>query len=85
MSAEATPQHTGLYRHYKHRHDTATAGVYRVLYMARDADNPPVALVVYQSVATGQVWVRAAFAFFQNVAVEGYNGPRFIPLGELRK
>ena len=77
----------------KYRH-TKTGGVYELLHLALDEANPGRDVAVYQSVETGQVWIRDASAFFGLVerATEPGAGPglkltvrRFEPVIELSK
>jgi hypothetical protein len=63
------------YRHYK-------GGLYQVLHMALDSESLQT-LVVYKALKDeGQVWVRSAAMFLEQVLIEGQWVPRFSPVNE---
>ena len=63
----------GVYQHYK-------GGIYQVLGVGRHTEDETQELVIYQSVTTGDMWVRPIELFFEIVEVENYHGPRFVYL-----
>ena len=69
----------GIYRHYK-------GGLYRVLFTAHDSTNGPregSTVVVYVSLTTGRINVRAADQFVEPVGAVGYaSTPRFALVDE---
>jgi len=65
----------GTYKHFK-------GGLYEALFLAKNSENPKEDLVVYKSLENGQVWVRPAKMFFEEVKREEYEGPRFALVGE---
>jgi hypothetical protein len=72
----------GIYRHYK-------GGLYRVLFEAHDSTNGPHegrSLVVYVSLTTGRINVRASDQFVDSVGVVGYAAtPRFALVEEEKR
>lgn len=65
----------GIYRHYK-------GGLYRTLCVGRMSEAREEECVVYISLQKGSVWIRPLAMFLEDVAVDGYNGPRFAWVGE---
>lgn len=61
----------GRYRHYK-------GGEYEALMVARSSEQPGEELVIYRSVAGGEVWARPIGMFFERVSTPAYTGPRFV-------
>jgi hypothetical protein len=59
----------GTYRHYK-------GGLYRITYMARHSESLE-PMVVYQSEATWELWVRPHSMFVESVEFEGELVTRF--------
>jgi len=60
----------GIYEHYKNKR-------YKILSIARHSETLE-ELVVYQALyGEGEVWVRPAAMFLENVSVEGKLHPRF--------
>lgn len=65
----------GVYKHFK-------GNKYRVLGIARHSETLE-PMVVYQALYDeGGLWVRPASMWQEQVARDGYNGPRFIYIGE---
>jgi cyclomaltodextrinase len=61
----------GVYRHFK-------GGRYRVLFAATDSENHTKRVVVYVSLATGEIWARPVEMFYQYVQwPDGTSRPRF--------
>ena len=60
----------GKYRHFK-------GGMYEVLFIAKNSENPGEELVVYKSLEKGGIWVRPLKMFIEEVERDGYKGPRF--------
>lgn len=67
LPVPTTPANGSKWKHYK-------GGIYSILYMARDCEDPNRFLVVYRSVEHGSVWVRELSNFNQPIAD---NFPRF--------
>ena len=64
------------YRHFK-------GGRYKLLYIAKDSEDPSLELVVYQALYGDRgIWVRPKEMFFSDVERDGYKGPRFAPISE---
>ena len=64
------------YRHFK-------GGKYKLLYIAKDSEDPSRELVVYQALYGDRgIWVRPKDMFFSDVERDGYKGPRFAPISE---
>ena len=64
------------YRHFK-------GGKYKLLYIAKDSENPSRELVVYQALyGEHGIWVRPKEVFFSSVERDGYSGPRFVEISE---
>ena len=61
---------TGKYRHFK-------GGMYEVLFVAKNSENPEEEFVVYKSLEKGDVWVRPLKMFTEEIERDGYKGPRF--------
>lgn len=59
------------YRHYK-------GGLYELVCEARLEADPAVTMMVYRSLADGQIWTRPKQAFFEQVAHQGQSVPRFV-------
>jgi len=65
----------GRYRHFK-------GNEYRVLYTARHSETLE-EMVVYQALyGEHGIWVRPASMWNETVCRDGYEGPRFVYLGE---
>ena len=61
----------GIYQHFKDN-------LYRVLYVARHSETLE-PMVVYQALyGNGDVWVRPAAMWNEQVSRDDYSGPRFI-------
>ena len=61
----------GIYQHFK-------GNLYRVLYVARHSETLE-PMVVYQALyGNGDVWVRPAAMWNEQVSRDDYSGPRFI-------
>lgn len=69
-SALALSVKPGIYQHYK-------GGIYNVFGVARHTEDEGQELVVYQSVETGDRWVRPLQQFLETIDSENYHGPRF--------
>ena len=64
------------YRHFK-------GGKYKLLYIAKDSEDPSRELVVYQALyGEHGIWVRPKEVFFSSVERDGYSGPRFVEISE---
>lgn len=61
-----------LYRHFK-------GGIYKFITRATNSETLE-DVVVYQSLDTGEFWVRPAAMFFEYLETEQYTGFRFTPL-----
>ena len=66
----------GIYVHFK-------GGMYEVLYVAKNSENPDEELVVYKSLDKGGVWVRPLSMFIEHVERDRYSGPRFEYIGRV--
>lgn len=65
----------GRYRHFK-------GNDYEVLLVARDVETEE-PVVVYQALYGGRGhWVRTLADFTAHVTRDGYDGPRFVPIGD---
>ena len=65
----------GRYRHFK-------GGEYEVLHLALHSETHEL-MVVYRALYDeGQIWVRPAAMWNEEVCREDYQGPRFLYLGE---
>lgn len=64
------------YRHFK-------GGKYKLLYIAKDSEDPSRELVVYQALyGEHGVWVRPKDMFYSSVERGAYSGPRFVEISE---
>ena len=70
LSSLALSLKTGVYQHYK-------GGIYNVLGVGRYSEDETQELVIYQSVTTGDLWVRPLKIFCEIVKIQDYHGPRF--------
>ena len=71
----AAPGPFGMRRHFKGNH-------YEVLLVARDVETEE-PVVVYQALYGEQGhWVRTLADFTAHVTRDGYDGPRFVPVGD---
>ena len=66
----------GRYKHFK-------GGMYEVLFVAKNSENPDEEMVVYRSLDKGGVWVRPFTMFTEHVERDGYSGPRFEYVGRV--
>lgn len=72
---EETQLRPGRYRHFK-------GNEYRLLYVARHSETME-PMVVYQALYGEQgIWVRPAAMWSEHVERDGYQGPRFVYIGE---
>ena len=72
---EETQLRPGRYRHFK-------GNEYRLLYVARHSETME-PMVVYQALYGEQgIWVRPAAMWSEHVEQDGYQGPRFVYIGE---
>ena len=60
----------GIYKHFK-------GGLYEALFLAKNSENFEEEFVVYKSLENGDIWIRSAKMFFEEVKREEYEGPRF--------
>jgi hypothetical protein len=60
----------GLYEHFK-------GGKYKVLSVAKYSEDLTQEFVVYESLNTGETWVRPLEMFTENIERDNYKGPRF--------
>lgn len=65
----------GFYRHFK-------GGRYRVIGNAKHSETEE-AMVVYQSLDHGTLWVRPQSVWDDPVNRDGYKGPRFVFIAEV--
>lgn len=84
--AERGPEPGGIYRHYKHAHETGLEGLYLVLVIGRSSEARDQRFVVYLSLSLQEVWIRPLGMFFEHVEVADgphpYSGPRFVAVRE---
>ena len=72
---EETQLRLGRYRHFK-------GNEYRLLYVARHSETLE-PMVVYQALYGEMgIWVRPAAMWSEHVERDGYQGPRFVYIGE---
>ena len=68
-----------LYKYYRH----FKGGKYKLLYIAKDSEDPSRELVVYQALyGEHGIWVRPKEVCFSSVERDGYSGPRFVEISE---
>ena len=66
------------YRHFK-------GGRYKLLYIAKDSEDPSCEMVVYQALyGDRSIWVRPKDMFFSDVERGGYKGSRFASMKSSR-
>ena len=63
----------GSYKHFK-------GGIYEVVGVAKQSENPAEELVIYKREKDGTLWARPASMWSEHVERDGYSGPRFTKL-----
>lgn len=70
LSNQAKSLKIGVYKHFK-------GGLYQVLFIAKNSENPDQEFVVYKSLEKDLIWIRPLSMFLENVNKDDYSGPRF--------